>query len=149
MRNQPTSIAMVTETGLVGLAAGLGSMAATMALGGWPLSPAVGCGLVLCLAVWVLMVRLSGEDAGREGGTPELLAAARGGQPDDLKQIKGVGPKLEATLHGLGVFHLDQIAAWTDAEAEWVDAHLDGFAGRVIRDDWVAQARALVAGEAA
>ena len=43
------------------------------------------------------------------------LSAARGGA-DDLKKIKGVGPKLEAMLHGMGFYHFDQIANWTAAE---------------------------------
>jgi len=77
---------------------------------------------------------------------PEALAAARDGQPDDLKLIKGIGPKLEALCHRLGFFHFDQIAAWTPAEVAWVDDNLEGFKGRVTRDDWVAQARVLAAG---
>ena len=77
---------------------------------------------------------------------PAGLTAARGGKPDDLKVIKGVGPKLEALLHSMGYFHFDQIAAWTAAEIAWVDDNLEGFKGRVTRDDWVAQARALAAG---
>lgn len=77
---------------------------------------------------------------------PVLLEAARHGQPDDLKQIKGVGPKLEANLHALGVYHFDQIAHWNAAEVAWVDEHLEAFKGRVVRDGWVDQARALAGG---
>jgi NADH-quinone oxidoreductase subunit E len=77
---------------------------------------------------------------------PAALSASRDGGPDDLKLIKGVGPKLEALLHTLGFYHFDQIASWTDAEVAWVDEHLEGFKGRVSRDGWVAQARALAAG---
>ena len=75
---------------------------------------------------------------------PEGLAAARGGKADDLKIIKGIGPKLEALLHTLGFFHFDQLAAWTAAELAWVDDNLDGFKGRALREDWVGQARALL-----
>ena len=77
------------------------------------------------------------------GSKPEGLSAARGGKPDDLKRIKGVGPKLEKLLHSLGFFHFDQIAEWSDKEIAWVDENLEGFKGRVTRDDWVAQARTL------
>ena len=77
---------------------------------------------------------------------PAMLPAARDGGADDLKKIRGVGPKLEALLHRLGVFHFDQIAGWTAEEVAWVDAHLEGFKGRVSRDDWVAQARILAQG---
>jgi predicted flap endonuclease-1-like 5' DNA nuclease len=79
-------------------------------------------------------------------GKPEMLAAARNGQPDDLKEIKGVGPKLEQLLHSLGVFHFEQIASWRAAEVAWVDENLEGFKGRVTRDQWVDQARLLAAG---
>ena len=79
------------------------------------------------------------------GIKPELLTEARG-TADDLKLIKGVGPKLEALLHRLGVFHYWQIASWGTDEVAWVDEHLEGFKGRVSRDDWVSQARILAAG---
>lgn len=78
------------------------------------------------------------------GKKPEPMAAARGGAADDLKQIKGVGPKLEQLLHSLGVFHFDQIADWKGAEIRWMDDNLEGFKGRVSRDEWVKQARILV-----
>lgn len=66
------------------------------------------------------------------------------GTPDDLKRIKGVGAKLEKTLNKQGFFHYHQIAAWTDAEAAWVDTQLK-FKGRIARDDWIVQARSLAA----
>jgi len=81
-----------------------------------------------------------------EASRPAVLAAARDGRPDDLKLIKGVGPKLEALLNSLGFFHFDQVAAWTAAELAWVDQNLEGFKGRASRDEWVAQARILAAG---
>ena len=77
---------------------------------------------------------------------PAMLTAAREGKADDLKKIKGVGPKLEAMLHGMGFYHYDQIANWTAAEVAWVDENLEGFKGRVSRDGWVAQAKILAAG---
>nr|MDJ0823292.1 NAD(P)H-dependent oxidoreductase subunit E [Paracoccaceae bacterium] len=81
-----------------------------------------------------------------EAAKPEGLTEARGGAPDDLKQIKGVGPKLEKLLHSLGFFHFDQVAAWTAEEIAWVDENLEGFKGRVTRDNWVEQAKQLAAG---
>ena len=77
---------------------------------------------------------------------PEGLSAAREGGPDDLKKIKGVGPKLEQLLHTLGFYHFDQIAAWGAAEVAWVDENLQGFKGRVTRDNWVSQAKELATG---
>lgn len=79
---------------------------------------------------------------------PAALDGPRGGKADDLKLIKGVGPKLEALCNRLGFWHFDQIANWTAAEVAWVDDNLEGFKGRVSREDWIAQARDLAAGKA-
>ncbi len=76
-------------------------------------------------------------------GKPELLSKARDGGADDLKKIKGVGPKLEKELNAAGVFHYDQIAGWSKAEIEWADQNLVSFKGRVSRDSWVDQAKEL------
>ncbi|MEP1963828.1 NADH-quinone oxidoreductase subunit E [Tateyamaria sp.] len=81
------------------------------------------------------------------GTKPATLDAARDGGADNLKMIKGVGPKLESLLHRLGFFHFDQVAAWTADEIAWVDQNLEGFKGRVSRDNWVAQAGPLSRGE--
>ena len=80
------------------------------------------------------------------GKQPETLSAARNNAPDDLKQIKGVGPKLEGVLHSMGFYHFDQIAAWGPDEIAWADQNLVGFKGRVSRDDWVPQAKTLAEG---
>ncbi|MBQ2260451.1 MAG: NADH:ubiquinone oxidoreductase [Loktanella sp.] len=81
-------------------------------------------------------------------GKPAVLVAPRDGGADDLKLLKGVGPKMEMALNGHGIYHFDQIAAWTPAEQAWVDENVDGVKGRATRDDWVAQAKALIAGVA-
>ena len=81
-----------------------------------------------------------------EEKAPETLTAAREGGADDLKLLKGVGPKLEQTLNELGFFHFDQIAKWTEAEVAWVDARLK-FKGRIERDGWIDQAKQLASGE--
>lgn len=77
------------------------------------------------------------------GTKPQGIDGPRGGKPDDLKRIKGVGPKLEKLLHSMGFYHFDQIAVWTGEEVAWVDDNLEGFKGRVTRDEWIAQARDL------
>lgn len=66
-------------------------------------------------------------------------------KPDDLKMISGVGPKIEGILNDLGIYTYSQIAAWTKAEREWVDSYLR-FKGRIEREDWVKQAKALAKG---
>ena len=82
----------------------------------------------------------SDETVGRK---PAVLEAARDGRADNLKLIRGVGPKLERLLNEIGVYHYDQIAAWTPEEVAWADQNLVGFKGRVSRDGWVAQAKEL------
>lgn len=77
---------------------------------------------------------------------PKAMAAPRESGADDLKRIRGVGPKIEAMLNGMGFFHFDQIASWSAADVAWVDENLEGFKGRVSRDDWVAQATLLAEG---
>jgi len=84
--------------------------------------------------------------AAGEGTKPKTMKAPRKAGADDLKLIKGVGPKLEALLHSMGFYHFDQIAKWSSEEVTWVDQNLEGFKGRVTRDDWVAQAAILADG---
>ena len=72
-------------------------------------------------------------------------AIARPEAVDDLKLISGVGPKIEETLHELGVFTFKQVSSWKKAEREWVDGYLS-FHGRIDREDWVKQAKALAKG---
>ena len=72
------------------------------------------------------------------------LKAPRKGKADDLKEIEGIGPALEKMVNGLGFFHFDQIAAWTDADVALVDAEMKTFKGRISRDKWVTQARIIV-----
>lgn len=77
---------------------------------------------------------------------PQGLPAARGGAPDDLRMIEGVTPRIESTLNSLGVYHFDQIAAWSSSNIDWLERYL-AFKGRIGREKWVEQARALVLGE--
>jgi predicted flap endonuclease-1-like 5' DNA nuclease len=75
---------------------------------------------------------------------PRLLSGPKG-NPDDLKQISGIGPKLERTLNELGVYHFHQIAQFTASNVAWVDEHLRS-KGRIRREGWVEQAVELAAG---
>ena len=73
---------------------------------------------------------------------PLALKAARDGRADNLKQIKGIGPKIEASLNAMGIYHFDQVAAWTKVNVDWVDGQL-AFKGRIRRERWVEQAMEL------
>ncbi len=72
-----------------------------------------------------------------------LYLAKPDGKADDLKKIKGIGATLERLLNDLGLWHYRQIAALTPGEIAWVNSKID-FKGRVQRDQWVSQARALI-----
>ena len=64
------------------------------------------------------------------------------GEPDDLTQIRGVGPALQTRLQELGVFHLWQIAQLSDPQLVDLEAEIGARAG-LTRNDWRAQAAAL------
>jgi NADH-quinone oxidoreductase subunit E len=66
-------------------------------------------------------------------------------QADDLKRISGIGPKLEQVLNGMGVRRYADVALWSDKDVQRIDDQL-GFGGRIARDGWVAQAKALMKG---
>jgi predicted flap endonuclease-1-like 5' DNA nuclease len=72
---------------------------------------------------------------------PPLLGGP--GTPDDLKLIVGVGPVLERMLYQLGITTYRQIARWTERDIDDFDARLPEFPGRIRRDAWVTQAKAL------
>ena len=75
---------------------------------------------------------------------PERLTAPRKGKADDLKEIEGIGPALEKLVNGMGFYHFDQIASWSDADVALVDGEMTNFKGRITRDKWVSQAKIIV-----
>jgi len=77
---------------------------------------------------------------------PTRLSAPQGGKADDLKRIKGVGPVIEKTLNGEGVYNFQQVADFNDDNVKWVNNHIS-FPGRIEREDWIGQAKALAKGE--
>lgn len=74
---------------------------------------------------------------------PGNLYAERPAEVDDLRQIRGIGPKMEALLNEKGIYQYRQIAAFTAEDLAWLDAAVESFPGRAERDGWVEQARAL------
>jgi predicted flap endonuclease-1-like 5' DNA nuclease len=77
-----------------------------------------------------------------ENDAPPPILGERGA-PDDLKLIVGIGPVLERMLQQLGIATYRQIARWTERDIDDMDARLPEFPGRIRRDAWVVQARAL------
>ncbi|MGH1502490.1 MAG: heterodisulfide reductase-related iron-sulfur binding cluster [Acidimicrobiales bacterium] len=78
----------------------------------------------------------------------ELSAEIAEAEADDLKVIKGVGPKLEGLLHSIGIKTYEQVAAMDDAYADGMNQFLS-FDGRIQRDDWRGQAAQLAEGREA
>jgi len=88
-------------------------------------------------------VRAAAPPLGRRA-KPPVLPAARKGAPDDLTLIEGVSLLQQTTLYSLGVFHFDQIAAWSEENVAWVDQYLR-LQGRIGEEEWVEQASELAA----
>jgi NADH-quinone oxidoreductase subunit E len=78
----------------------------------------------------------------RRGVKPPVLGSARNGAPDDFTLIEGVSLQQQSTLYSLGVFHFDQIAAWTPDHVIWVDNYLR-LRGRIADQEWLEQADEL------
>jgi large subunit ribosomal protein L21 len=71
--------------------------------------------------------------------------AADQGAADNLSLISGVGPKIKQSLGELGYTRFAQIAALTPEEIETIETALKS-KGRIARDEWIDQARELMAG---
>jgi predicted flap endonuclease-1-like 5' DNA nuclease len=76
------------------------------------------------------------------GIKPISLSTPRNGIADDLKEISGIGLKIENALYELGIFHFSQIAEWTKDNITWIDTYLN-YEGRVVREEWIEQAKQL------
>jgi len=90
----------------------------------------------------VAAAAISAEKPAPAAGSKPKIAAATG-NPDNLRIIKGVGPKLDALLNSLGVTRYDQIATWGAEDIAEVDRYLENFKGRITRDSWIDQAKYL------
>jgi large subunit ribosomal protein L21 len=132
------------------LAAGLA--AAVVARGALPAAAV----FVLAVALFWMVLRPSTKPTASERPAPPppagpprpsaaMAAAALGTGGDDLRRIRGLGPRMATALERAGIRSFAQIAAWTPDEAAAMDEKF-GARGRVLRDDWVAQARALALG---
>ena len=87
---------------------------------------------------------IAAVEAAGAGTQPAVLEAARAGVRDNLEVIEGIGPVLHGKLNEAGIFHYDQIAAWSVAEVAWIETNVKRAKGRVTRDKWVAQAKLIV-----
>lgn len=88
----------------------------------------------------------STASAGTGSGRAFALLSSPDGTADDLTLIGGVGEKIGEKLNAHGIYHFWQVAAMTDADIEKVESDL-GFKGRAKREEWVEQAKELMAGK--
>lgn len=90
---------------------------------------------------------IRGQDPVRQAMRPDdqanLLVEAAFGEEDDLERVNGIGPMLAELLNEIGVYYFWQISEWGPDEIQWVDDKLEHFKGRILRDDWVGQAKVL------
>ena len=63
--------------------------------------------------------------------------------PDDLKKVKGIGPQMEKTLNGIGIYSYAQLSKMSQREYDLLDSITGSFPGRAQRDDWAGQAKRL------
>ena len=76
----------------------------------------------------------------------EIKKRTAGNKPvndDNLKKIKGIGPKLEKMLKDIGITSYRQIANFRKEDIQYVTAAIESFPGRIERDNWMKSAAAL------
>ena len=86
-----------------------------------------------------------GTGLGAEDATVTVAMSDSG--PDDLRRIKGVGPKYERALHAADVHTYRQIAAWSEDDLENIARRIGTRPERILRAGWIESARALMEGE--
>ena len=115
--------------------------------------------IILCLVIAFLFGLLIGcwlrsisckkkikELEAKKSTAPKVKAAKKtikSDVKDDLKQIHGVGPKLEKMLNKNGITNFKQVATLTSSEVKELSTKLGSFKDRITRDDWVSKAKDL------
>jgi len=79
------------------------------------------------------------------GIKPQAFDYPLNGEADDLKEISGIGIKIEETLNSLGIYNFEQISNWSADNVEWIENYLT-LKDRVSKEDWIGQAKLLAAG---
>jgi large subunit ribosomal protein L21 len=77
---------------------------------------------------------------------PAAVAAATGAVADDISLIGGIGPKIFKSLTDMGITTFAQVASWTPADVERIETDIKQ-KGRVAREEWIEQAKELMAGK--
>jgi predicted flap endonuclease-1-like 5' DNA nuclease len=120
----------------------------------------------LAVALWIFRGRSAASDGPEGNALQDEFAAATqdvageilgvdahpdipgpNGPPDNLRLLKGVGPKLVAQLNEFGITRFDQLAGLTENEVALLDKRMGAFEGRIARDRLVEQACYLERGD--
>jgi large subunit ribosomal protein L27 len=80
------------------------------------------------------------------GAAPANLLSKAPADADDLKKIKGVGPKAAGALNDIGIYKFEQLAAFSASDVEWLAGQLGSSVERIERDGWIAMAAELAKG---
>ncbi|MFK7810832.1 MAG: hypothetical protein AB8F74_23695 [Saprospiraceae bacterium] len=73
------------------------------------------------------------------------IKAASASEKNDLKKINGIGPFIEKKLNDIGIFTYEQISQLDAELITQITEAIQFFPGRINRDDWVGQAKRLMA----
>ncbi len=79
------------------------------------------------------------------GIRPASVEAPTAGEIDDLKEVSGIGLKIEEILNSLGIYYFEQISKWSSENIDWIENYLS-VKRRVKKEDWVGQSKLLAAG---
>ena len=77
---------------------------------------------------------------------PLILSSPRPSGKDKLIKIKGIDTKVEKDLNKLGIFHFNQIAAWSNKNCDWIEEFLL-LPGIAKKNQWIEQAKILESGK--
>lgn len=86
------------------------------------------------------------EEAPAGASKPSNLMAKAPADADDLKKIKGVGPKSAEALNAIGIYKYEQLAAFSGADVEWLSGEIGFSVERIEKDGWIAMAAELAKG---
>jgi NADH-quinone oxidoreductase subunit E len=81
-----------------------------------------------------------------EPARPKSAVQQAATKADDLTKLTGVGPKAAEAMIAAGITSFAQIAGWSDEDVAAADENVKGAKGKASRDDWRAQAKALLEG---
>ena len=79
------------------------------------------------------------------GVRPSSIDKPTNSEIDDLKEVSGIGLKIEEVLNSLGIYHFKQISEWSPENIEWIENYLS-IKRRVKKEDWIGQATLLASG---